>query len=113
MSVPVWNFPVGYALATVFANGIPSTSSIVNISVPIPATIQLTSAAKLADGSYRFAFTNTPGAVFSAVASSSLTLPLSSWTVMGGVTEISPGQFQFTDLQASNAIARYYRVRSL
>ena len=39
-SLPVWNFPPGYALATVFVNGIQSTSSIVNISVPVP-TINL------------------------------------------------------------------------
>src|ERR1019366_363070 len=42
ISLPVWNFPPGYALATMFVNGIQSTSSIVNISVPIPATTTLT-----------------------------------------------------------------------
>ena len=33
-SMPVWNFPPGYALATVFVNGIPGTGSILNIAVP-------------------------------------------------------------------------------
>jgi|ERR1039457_6499372 hypothetical protein len=41
-SLPVWNFPPGYALATAFVNGIQSTSSIVNISVPVPTGTTLT-----------------------------------------------------------------------
>jgi hypothetical protein len=41
-SRPVWNFPPGYALATAFVNGIQSTSSIVNISVPVPTGTTLT-----------------------------------------------------------------------
>ena len=57
-SLPVWNFPPGYAFATVFVNGIQSTSSIVNLSVPIPTAAPLTGLQKLTNGSFRFAFTN-------------------------------------------------------
>jgi hypothetical protein len=32
---------------------------------------------------------------------------------LGGVTEVAPGQFQFTDSQATNAPCRFYRLRSL
>ena len=56
-SLPVWNFPPGYALATMFVNGIQSTSSVVNISVPVPTTATLTGPQKLTNG-FRFVFTN-------------------------------------------------------
>ena len=29
-------------------------------------------------------------------------LPRADWTVLGSATEVSPGQYQFTDLQATN-----------
>jgi hypothetical protein len=41
-----------------------------------------------------------------------VSLPLSNWTVLGGVTEISPGVFQFTDASATNSPQRFYDVRS-
>ena len=43
-SAPVSGFPPGWALATVFVNGIPSTGSVINISVPVPTAITLTDA---------------------------------------------------------------------
>jgi hypothetical protein len=61
---------------------------------------------------FQFSFTNTPGAVFGVLTSTNIALPLSNWTALSGVTEISPGQFQFTDSQPA-ADQRYYRVRSL
>jgi hypothetical protein len=72
----------------------------------------LTGAKILPNGSLRFTFTNTPGAPFSALATMLPTLPTSEWMVLGGVSEIAPGQFQFTDTQATNFPQRYYRVRS-
>ncbi len=32
--------------------------------------------------------------------------------MLSSVTEVSPGQFQFTDLQATNPLQRFYRVRA-
>jgi len=97
---------------TMFVNGIPSTSSIVNISVPIPTQPTITDAKKLTNGSIQFAFTNSVGAVFGALASTNVSLPLSNWTPLGAVTEVSPGQFQFTDPQTTNSPQRFYRVRA-
>jgi hypothetical protein len=108
-SLPVWNFPPGYALATVFVNGIQSTSSIVNISVPMPISTALTGPQKLTNG-FRFAFTNSVGALFGVLTTTNVSLPLTSWTALGGVVEISPGQFQFTDPQATNSPQRFYRA---
>jgi N-acetylneuraminic acid mutarotase len=111
-SLPLWNFPPGWAMATVFVNGVPSTSSIVNITVPVPTPPTITDAKKLTNGTLEFAFTNTVGAVFAALASTNVSLPLSNWTALSGITEISPGQFQFTDPQATNSPQRFYRVRA-
>ena len=108
-SLPVWNFPPGYALATVFVNGIQSTSSIVNISVPMPISTALTGPQKLTNG-FRFAFTNSVGALFGVLTTTNVSLPLTSWTALGGVVEISPGQFQFTDPQVTNSPQRFYRA---
>jgi N-acetylneuraminic acid mutarotase len=109
-SRPVWNFPPGYALATVFVNGIQSTSSILNITVPVPAMTMLANARTLANGGFEFTFTNNPGAVLDVLASTNLSLPMSNWTALGGVTEIAPGQFQFDDPQAPNSAQRFYRL---
>ena len=108
-SSAVWNFPPGWALATVFVNGIQSTSSIVNISVPVPATTTLNRTV-LTNGEFQFGFTNSPGALFGVLATTNLSLPLTNWTKLGGVVEISPGQFQFTDPQATNGGQRYYNI---
>jgi hypothetical protein len=39
-----------------------------------------------------------------------MSLPMTDWTALGGVVEISPGQFQFTDPQATNSPKRFYRA---
>jgi hypothetical protein len=111
-SVPVWGFPPGYTLATVFVNGIPSTGSVLNVSVPVPTTTALTGTKRLTNGACQFCFTNTVGALIGVLATTNPALPLSNWTALGGVTEVSPGQFQFTDQQAANSARRFYRIRS-
>jgi hypothetical protein len=45
-------------------------------------------------------------------ASTDPALPLSNWTTLGDATEVSPGQFRFTDPQAISRPQRFYRVRS-
>ena len=80
--------------------------------LPPPTPIQLSGTAMSSNGAVQFSFTNTPGAFFAVLAATNPSLPLSNWTVLGPVTEIAPGQFQFIDLQATNQPQRFYRVRS-
>ncbi len=64
------------------------------------------------NGSVQFSFANIAGGAFSALATTNLALPLTNWPALGGVTEVSPGQFQFTDPQPANGGQRFYRVSS-
>jgi len=111
-STPVNSFPPGYALVTVFVNGIPSTSSVINVSVPVPTAPTLIATKTLTNGSFQFTFTNSVGAIFGVLTTTNVALPLTNWTALGGVTEISPGQFQFTDPQATNNPQSFSLIRS-
>ncbi len=62
-------------------------------------------------GTFQLSFTNIPGANFNVFGTTDLSQPFTNWTWLGGVTEVSSGQFQFTDPQGSNQ-ERFYRVTS-
>ena len=82
------------------------------VAAPPAFPINLTGPQPPTNSPFQFAFTNTPGAFFGVVATMNPTLPCSNWTCVTGLTEVTPGQFQFTDLQGTNNSQRYYRVRS-
>jgi hypothetical protein len=83
-------------------------------SVPEPpvTSITLTNVALLSQGVFQFSFTNIPGANFTVFSSAILTAPLANWTALGGVTEVSSGQFQYTGTNNNAGSVRYYFVRS-
>lgn len=66
----------------------------------------------LGNGSFQFGFTNFTGTSFTVLASTNAALPMSKWTILGTPTEALPGQYQFTDLPATNRGQRFYRVTS-
>jgi peptidyl-prolyl cis-trans isomerase A (cyclophilin A) len=72
--------------------------------------IKFTQTIRLPNGAFRVAFTNAPGLCLSLAATTNSAAPLSQWTALGSVPEIAPGQYQFTDLQATNLARRFYRV---
>jgi len=111
-SVPAWNFPPGEARVTIFVNGMPGTCCIVHINIPTPQIPVLTGPVILDDGTFQFNFTNAVGAFFDVLATTDLSLPTTNWAVLGRAIEISPGQFQFTDEQATNSPQRFYLIRS-
>jgi len=74
---------------------------------------ELTGPAMTGSGPFQFAFANnTPGVTFTVFTTTNLALPFSNWTEQGVPIEIAPGQFQFTDAQATNSPQRFYRVTS-
>ena len=111
-SAPVTGFPCGLALVTAFVNGIPGTGAVLQVSGPVPTAPWLTGVRNRTNGSFQINFTGTIGALFTTLVTTNLSLPLNNWTKLGGVTEISPGEFQFIDLQATNNPRRFYRIRS-
>jgi hypothetical protein len=72
----------------------------------------LTGARMLRNGVLQFAFTNTPGASFTVVSTTNLSLPFANWTVVGAASNTAPGQFQFTSQPTTNDPQRFYGVRS-
>jgi DNA-binding beta-propeller fold protein YncE len=92
---------------TLLGQSIPVTQAGAGVTPP-----NLTGAQMLGNGILQFAFTNTPGASFTVVSTTNLSLPFTNWTAVGASTEISPGQFQFTSQPATNDPQRFYGVRS-
>jgi hypothetical protein len=74
----------------------------------------LTGVTRLGNGTLTFGFTNITGASFTVFASTNLVFPLNTWSNLGAAVE-SPagsGQYQFTDLQATNLTQRFYLLQS-
>jgi hypothetical protein len=78
--------------------------------VPVPP-VTLTNWTVFPNGAFQFGFTNTPGLSFTVYGTTNLILPFTNWAQLGAATEISPGQFQFTD-QSNASQDRFYRVTS-
>jgi hypothetical protein len=91
------------------AGGKPSTF-IAKAVMPVLNPPILTGTTKFSNGFVQFGFTNNPSESFTALASTNAAWPASNWTTLGPVTEVSPGQYQFTDPQATNLPRRFYRV---
>ena len=114
-SAPVSGLSAGWAMLTVFVNGIPSQSSVLLVQPAITVTIppfRITNPTKVAGGAYQFTFTNTPGGSFTVLAATNPALPISTWATAGSPTEVSSGHYQFSDPQAGTTPRRFYRVRS-
>jgi hypothetical protein len=78
----------------------------------VPTPFLLTPPTRLLTGEAQFTFRNTPGMGFTILSTTDLAVPLDNWTSLGFAAEISPGHYQFTDLQAAQNPQRFYRVRS-
>jgi hypothetical protein len=78
-------------------------------AAPPPIVLQ---ASLTTNGAFQLVFGNTPGTTATVLASTNPALSFASWTTLGQATEISPGQYQFSDPQATNSQSRFYRVRS-
>ena len=104
----LYHFQVVAANSVGLVNG--NDLTFTTLAQAIPATLQ--QPVMLTNGVFQFSFTNYPGTTFSVLSSTTLSLELSNWIVLGSAQEVSPGQFQFTDLQATNHLQRFYTVRS-
>jgi hypothetical protein len=80
------------------------------VVTPAPPDLVLSNPTITAEGAFQFTFVNTPGSVFSVYGSDNPSLPFSAWTLLGSATEVTPGQFQFSDPQATKRLGYFYRV---
>ena len=77
------------------------------------STAQLVlNSSQYSNGIFAFSFTGTPGATYTALATTNASLVLTNWTALGSASEISPGHFRFADAEARDNPSRFYRVRS-
>ena len=79
-------------------------------NLPVPRVV-LANWKIFSNDTFQFTFTNTPGLEFSVYSTTNIAFPFTNWTQLGTATEISPGQFEFTDSTAAN-LDRFYRVTS-
>jgi hypothetical protein len=101
------------AYSVVISNAYGSVTSNPGIlTVNLAAPFAITSSFTFTNGAFGFAFTNNPGTPFTVLSATNLSQPLGDWTSLTGLTELSPGQFEFTDPDATNNPQRFYRVRS-
>jgi hypothetical protein len=62
------------------------------VAAPPATDVTLTMPQTLTDRSFRLSFTDTAGAFFGVVAAISPAVPLTHWSAITGLTEVSPGQ---------------------
>jgi hypothetical protein len=74
---------------------------------PLPG-VMLTNVVRLLDGTFQFGYSDSLAQSVNVYASPDLA---SGWTSIGAPTEVSPGQYQFTDLDAPNHPIRFYQLR--
>jgi hypothetical protein len=72
----------------------------------------LSSPASGTDGTFSFSFTYGPAADFTVLGSSKVGLPMGQWGILGAAAQYPPGQYHFTDPNATNYLKGFYRVVS-
>jgi len=74
--------------------------------MPVIGRVTMTSAGA------QLTVTNAPGVTFTVLGTTDLTMPVGSWDVLGPMTEIAPGQFQWTDPDYASYDFRFFSLRS-
>jgi hypothetical protein len=72
----------------------------------------LTGVQMLGNRAFQFSFTSTPGATFTVLSTTNLSLPLSNWTFVGVATNTASGVFQFITPSMMNGSQQFYIIRS-
>jgi hypothetical protein len=97
----------GYNGAAVYA-----TAETFSLTSANPAAIVITSATRLANGTFQLGFTNIGGSTNEIFGSTNVATPFMNWVLLGTATENPAGKFNFIDSTSTNFRQRFYRVRS-
>jgi len=89
-----------------------NSSQVYAFTVPVQPIVLTNLVLQAGAGAFQFAFTNTPGLNFTVFNTTNLAMPFTNWNRVGNATEISSGQFQFTDSTGPNNPRLFYRVTS-
>ncbi len=92
---------------TLFGQATPITQNAAPVTPPT-----LTGLTILNNGAFQFGFTNHQGTTFTVLSATNLLSSPTNWTVLATLTNNGFGQYQFTDLTATNGVPRFYRVSS-
>jgi Galactose oxidase, central domain len=65
---------------------------------------------RAASGAFQFSFTNTPSLNFGILATTNLTIPIANWPEIAIIYDSGIGQYQFSDIQATNYPQRFYEL---
>jgi hypothetical protein len=95
---------------TLISAALDGVSGGASLTVIDPVTSPQLLSASMANGVFQFVFTNAPGAVFTIWSTTNLGLPVTQWSSLGPPAEIAPGQYQFSDPQATNYPQQFYRL---
>ena len=66
----------------------------------------------LNNGSFQFTWTDPDNLNLSVLATTNLSLPTASWTVLGPSTPLGGGAYRFIDPGVNNYPRRFYKLRS-
>lgn len=110
--VGIWRRALDPADIALIRNG-GAGKSLAELTGKMPvAPYSLTGATHLLNRSFQFRFSSGNELAFSVLTSPKIRCPLSNWTMQGVPAEAPPGQYPFTDPQATNNTQRFYRMRS-
>jgi hypothetical protein len=99
---------------SIFASGLNSPTSIAifpGLNLWSATAITLNNPTMQPGSVFQFDLIDNPGLVFTVLATTTISLSFTNWTALGITAEVSPGQYQFTDTQATNNPQCFYRVR--
>jgi hypothetical protein len=106
----LWHFGPGtHALSASYSSDTVFASSSSNLAGTPPV---VAGALDPVSGAMLLTFTNVSGAPFEALGAPDCSWPFATWSSLGPVTEVLPGQYQFLDALPATDPARFYRVRS-
>jgi len=106
--------PQGGAQAIAIDNlSFSATPALATVTPPVLSGVSYAQSG--AGAGLQFGFANTPGASwqFTVWGTTNLALPFSQWQNLGQPSEVSAGNYQFTDGQATNKPARFYKVTAV
>lgn len=100
---------------SLFASGLASPSAIAvfpGLKLWSASPVTLSNPRTTPSGAFRFDVTENPGLALTVISTTNLSLVVTNWTILQGITENPPGFYQFTDSQATNGSQHFYRISS-